>query len=103
PKAPVRQQGDADLLGDGLVKEGQKLALILVALASQFGLLDGLPAKGRGAAVAGNEVESQGGMVVLLEVGPVQGDHDLFTRAQDKGDPELEESRKGKGLIGEEA
>src|SRR5208337_2171604 len=65
----------------------QHAMLVNAAIVLERALVDGQPYQGRGTAVVGDQGQHDGGLVVGIEVGPVQSHHDGVTRADDVGHP----------------
>jgi hypothetical protein len=94
---------DRDLhAGQDLPETFEEHVLVLVPPALQLGLHDGLPEQGRGPAVLGDEVEGDGGLVVRVELGPVERHHDLGPRPDDERNPGGEEVADIDPSVGEE-
>jgi hypothetical protein len=69
------------------VQRVDELLFELRATLGQFGLLDRFPRQRHRAPMRCHQIRAQRRMVVPVEVGPVQGDHDARGRADDELDP----------------
>jgi hypothetical protein len=88
-EASVCRDGHVDRLGDAVPERLQKLVFVLVATTLERVLLDRLPQQRRRPAVPGHEVRAESGLVVGIELGPVQGDPGFLALAEHEAHPGL--------------
>jgi hypothetical protein len=86
-EAAVGQQGDLDVRPDRRLYSVDKLRLVQAAQSFERGLLDGHPRQRDCAPVACDDIGAERGVIVLLEVGPVEDDHDLLARSDHERGP----------------
>ena len=90
-------------LGEDLAEALEQPVLVLVSPPLHLGLHHGLPEQWRGATVARDHRQHDRGLVVFVEVGPVERGHDLGTVADDEGDPAREQVPGQDAVVAEQA
>jgi hypothetical protein len=78
PEAAVREHRDADVRRHALVQALDQLVLVPVALTFERRLRHRHPDQRRGATVRRDQVRGQRRVIVSVELGPVQRDHELL-------------------------
>lgn len=102
-KASVGHHGGKDAVRQTGFQLGQQGALMLVALALEQGLLMGLPEQRRAATVVGLQADDQGGVVILVKLGPIHGNNDFLTLGDDVGHPIVEQVAQVELGVGQQA
>ena len=86
-EAAVGQDGDLDVVGQHLGQPAHGGILVGVARVGQLVLVNAQPDQRRRPAVAGHQLERQGGLPVGIEVGPVHRHDDVLARSDHFRDP----------------
>ena len=74
----VGEQRDGHVVGEALVQPLDQLVLMIVPLVFEGRLANGQPNQRRSPAMAGDEVAGQRGVIVGIELGPIERNHDLL-------------------------
>jgi hypothetical protein len=80
-EAVIGEEGDLAPRRENLGEPHQAGILVVVALIREFVLPHRQPQQWRGAALAGDQMQGEGGLPVTVELGPVHGDQDRLARA----------------------
>jgi len=102
-EAAVGDNAHLDVGGQQFGQPHQHTMLVEAAVVLERALVDGQPHQGRGAAVIGDQRQHDGGLLVGVEVGPVQCHHDGGSCANDVGHPTGEDVIDVDLGIGEQA
>jgi hypothetical protein len=101
-EASVGEHRHLHALGEDLAKALEQPILVLIPPALQLGLHHGLPEERRGPTMARDHRQHDGGLVVLVEIGPVERSRDLEPVADDERDPAREQVPGGNAVVAEQ-